>query len=293
MRHDHHGRLAARIRLALASAALLGIGLATTPAPAQVLFSPDITATLGPTLSALVSDEDVASDDGAGTVLSMPLVMISALPAGAEIAGFEYSTPFGWYLTLDTTAVLPGLPPGTPAEPRDVVLWDIPSASFSIAFDGSASSVPAGARIDALSVDMAGNLVLSFDVTLMLPGAGVIDDEDLVRFSGGLYTLVFDGGASGVPAQLDLDAAQQDGSNLLLSFDASGNIAGIDFDDEDVLVYDTISFAWSIFFDGSASDPANWPAADLVAVPEPGVLTTLAGGALYLSLLNRLRRRRP
>jgi hypothetical protein len=40
-------------------------------------------------------------------------------------------------------------------------------------------------------------------------------------------------------------------------------------------------------FDGSTSDPTDWPAADLVALPEPGFLPSPPSGALALAALRR------
>ena len=50
------------------------------------------------------------------------------------------------------------------------------------------------------------------------------------------------------------------------------------FDDEDVLSYDPVAAEWELFYDGSDLHPDAWPAADLVAVPEPGMLASLAAG---------------
>ena len=66
--------------------------------------------------------------------------------------------------------------------------------------------------------------LLSFDTTVTLAGVGLVADEDLVRFSAGLFTMVFDGSAQGIPAALDLDAANLEpgSTKLLLSFDGTG-----------------------------------------------------------------------
>src|SRR6185436_12518569 len=141
----------------------------SAPAAAQnaVLFSPDITANLGTASAALVEDDDVARDDAAGTVVVPPLfpTMLAALPAGAEVSGIEVPTSaaVGLLLSVDTTVALPGLPAGAPAEPRDVVRFDPSAGTFSMAFDGSANSVPAGVQIDAVTADSSNRLLLSFD----------------------------------------------------------------------------------------------------------------------------------
>ena len=59
------------------------------------------------------------------------------------------------------------------------------------------------------------------------------------------------------------------------------------FDDEDVLAFDTVALTFSMHFDGSQSDPTDWPPADLIALPEPGSLLSLVFGALALAALRR------
>ena len=68
---------------------------------------------------------------------------------------------------------------------------------------------------------------------------------------------------------------------------------GVSFDDEDVLSFDTLGLTYAMHFDGSASDPVNWPAVDLVALPEPGRAAAIACGATALALLAQRRRRAP
>ena len=281
----------------LGTAALLACLLvAVVPvraAQSPVIFSPDITAQYGTVVPALIEDDDAAADDAAGavTIPAYLASMFGTLPASAEVAGFELSSSgaVGSLLAVDTTVALPGLAAASPAEPRDVVRFNPATSSFSVFFDGSANSVPSGVAIDAVATDPSDCLLLSFDTTVSLPGVGTVDDEDLVRFASGTYTMEFDGSAKGVPVELDLDAAERArGSNLLLvSFDGSGSVGGVAFDDEDVLAFDTVALTWSMYFDGSQSDPTDWPAADLVALPEPGSLLSLVFGALALAALRR------
>ena len=50
---------------------------------------------------------------------------------------------------------------------------------------------------------------------------------------------------------------------------------------------DTIALTDAMCFDGSTSDPTDWPAADLVGLPEPGPALSLLFGALALAVLRR------
>src|SRR6185503_18956480 len=145
-----------------------------------------------------VDDDKAAVDDGAGKVAIPASIaaMFAAVPASAQVADFELSSApaVGLLLAADTTVALPGLPAGSPAEPRDVVRFDPATGNFSIFFDGSANGVPDG---DAIATDPSDRLVLSFDTSVTLPGVGTVDDEDLVRFASGTWTMEFDGTAKG------------------------------------------------------------------------------------------------
>jgi hypothetical protein len=277
---------------AAASIAICTVWSAPAEAQSPVLFSPDITAEFGTVGPDLVEDDDAAADDAAGGVIPVLVAMLAALPSGAEIGALEISSApgVGALLSVDTTVSLPGLPPATPLEPRDVARFDPTTSSFSLFFDGSLNSVPSGVRLDALTLDAANDLVMSFDTTLALPGAGVVDDEDLVRFSGGTYSVFFDGSAEGISRDLDLDAAHLDAvGKLLLSFDATGAIGALRFDDEDVVAFDSGAMTFALHFDASLSDPSDWPRADLVALPEPDAVSGLGAGVVALSLLTRSR----
>ena len=77
-----------------------------------------------------------------------------------------------------------------------------------------------------------------------------------------------------------------------MSFDTSGQVGGVDFDDEDVLEYDVGGATWSMAYDGSA-EHADWVQSDLDAVhlPEPGGVVSLAAGLALVVGLRRRRRR--
>jgi hypothetical protein len=114
------------------------------------------------------------------------------------------------------------------------------------------------------------DLLLSFDVTVSLPASGggtiTVDDEDVVRWEGAGFTLFFDGSAAGVNPALEVDAVHSiaKAGPVLVSFDGSGTVGTVGFDDEDVLEWDAISSTWSLAYDGSVQH-AGWPSADLDA----------------------------
>jgi hypothetical protein len=220
-----------------------------------IRYSPDITAVLG---AATVTDENVAEDDLGGLVT---LVNIGAIPAAAHVSGYHRLANGDQLLSFDTVVALPG---GLVAFPGDVVRFD--GSAFTLAFAAAANGIPAGVITDAVTALSLNDLFLSFDTTVTVNGITAAD-EDLVRFQGGVASLFFDGTAAGVDPSLDLDAAHclDDSGNLLVSFDGSGTVGGVHFDDEDVLEFAPATGTWKLAYDGSAQH-GGWPPADLDAV---------------------------
>lgn len=277
----------------LASLGLLAFAAAPASSQNAVAFAPDITALLGTGPAAVVGDDDVGLDDASGGVTGFAIPP-GTFPANVEVSGYDLLPTGNRLVSVDTTSALPGLPPGTPAEPNDVVEFAPATGLFSVYFDGAAAGVPAGARIDAVAVDAALVLLLSFDTSVALPGVGAVEDEDVVSYTAGVFGMVFDGSAAGIASGLDLDGVDWVGGppSLLVSFDASGSVGGVTFDDEDALRYALGPGSWAMYFDASLSDPVDWPAADLVALPEPALLPGLAAGAALLAGCGRRRNRR-
>ena len=233
---------------------------ATTPL--RIIYaSPDITFTTGGLTAA---DEDVAFDDFIADSIGL-LNSPGLFPpeVAVDAAFFDDANPLPLF-SLDVTTEISG----TVYHPADVLTTNF--ATFSKVFDSVAAGVPPGVNVDAVSRDADGDLLLSFDVTVALSGV-TFDDEDLALYDGQDFSLFFDGSAAGVPTALDLDGADflKFVGKLALSFDGSGEIDGVFFDDEDVLEYDTslrLVSSWSLAFDASESDLAWDPAADLDAV---------------------------
>jgi hypothetical protein len=223
---------------------------------ASVIYSPDITLDLG---GQVTSDENAALDDLSGSVT---LQNIGVIPPNADLSAYHRFDNGDQLLSFDITITLPG---PVIARPGDVVRRAA-NGSFSIEFNGAAEGVPAGARIDAVSVEGNGDLLLSFDTTVGLPSL-VAADEDVVGFDGSDFSLVFDGSAAGLTPGADLDALHyaSDSGLIYASFDIGGTVGGINFSDEDLLRYDPGTTSWTLAYDGSAEHLA-WNAGDLDAV---------------------------
>ena len=162
----------------------------------------------------------------------------------AHVGGLEYDGEQArWLFSPESFVQLPG---GVAAGPEDVVA--LTGAGYAVVFDGSANGVPAGAAIDA--VGLQGNdLLLSFDVSVALPGDLTVGDEDIVRWGFGGFTMDFDGSSYGLADGLDVDGIYiYPDYTLVLSFDGSGQVGGVSFDDEDLLRWNG---SWAKIADGT------------------------------------------
>ena len=228
--------------------------LAATPLQA-IRYTPDITVVLGGTT---VTPQNVAEDNLAGAVT---LVNAGTYPNGTDIIAYDHLANGDQLLAFDVDTTLPG---GLTVRPGDVVRFN--GTTYSLEFDATANNIPVGVMTDALRSLGPHNLLLSFDTTVAFPSF-TADDEDIVQIRNGVPLLFFDGSAHGVPPELDLDALDciDRNGHLLMSFDGSGTIAGINFDDEDVLEFAPESNTWTLAYDGSAQH-AEWPPADMAAL---------------------------
>ncbi|MEJ8569434.1 hypothetical protein [Elongatibacter sediminis] len=231
--------------------------LAAGPVSAQVesvQVSADITLALA---SVTTADHDPARDNLAGNVT---LQDIGTIPAAADLTLYHVLGNGDRLLGFDTTVELPG---AVRASPSDVVRYD--GNAYSLEWDGSAAGVPSGARLDALSVDGAGKLLLSFDIAVALPGLTVMD-EDVVLVDGASYLMFFDGSLDLVPEAANLDALHfaPDSGSIYVSFDIAGEVGGMVFSDEDLLQLDAPGGTWAMAYDGS-DQHAAWNPGDLDA----------------------------
>jgi hypothetical protein len=256
--------------LAFALCAALASGDARAAAGVvNIRYSPDITVDFNAVPNDILDDEDVATDNLAAAVTELA---IGAIPASADVTAYHSIDPTTTLFAVDTTIALAGLAAPGIATPADVIRYN--GATYTYEFRGSTAGIAAGVAVDAVSVDELGALLLSFDVSVDIdPTAAVVvaDDEDVVRWLGGTsFQIAFDGSAAGVAAGLDLDAlhflpAVED---YLISFDTSGTLGGITFDDEDVLQYNPSAATWELAFNADAPAPVGhaWAGADLDAL---------------------------
>jgi len=224
-----------RFSCLLAIFALPALLQAATPI-GSLSYSTDISVIAG---STLIDDEAVLNDNLSG---ARSPVNIGSLPENTAIDAYHHLGGGSHLVSFDTSITLGS----TTYEPADIVRFN--GSTYSIEFDASTKNIPPGVNVDALTMDN-GNLLLSFDQAITLSGT-TFDDEDLVRLVGSSYSMAVNTGNTGVPEELDLDAAHLlANGHYLFSFDGSGSVGGFSFDDEDVLEYNPSNGAWDLAWD--------------------------------------------
>jgi hypothetical protein len=261
----------ARIGVAVATLALAivlsrnlsgGANAASPTTLAMLCSAPDITVVLQKTVTVTPQQVYCSNFSGPETPISFPI------PAGTRLTGY-FPLAGGALITIDTTALLPTNNSGGTVlvTPRDVAAFSNSTGFFlsSLTFQGSASGVPDGVRIDTLA--MSGSaLVLSFDTTTTLSlGSTTITARpaDLVSFSSGTWSKLFDSSAAGVPDGMNVEgAAVLSNGDYLLSFDTGGSLGGVTFGPTQVLEYNPGANTWALSYDGPSVD--GWPDGSII-----------------------------
>ena len=99
------------------------------------------------------------------------------------------------------------VPPGVggPGDDADIYRWN-GGNSFTRWFDASARGASTD-DVDGLTITSANRFYVSYSVNTTVPGIGAVQDEDIVYYDNGVWSVAFDGTAHGLtPANLDVDA---------------------------------------------------------------------------------------
>ncbi len=136
-------------------------------------------------------------------------------------------------------------PPGVggTADDSDIYGW---LTAFSRQFDATANGVLTAANVDGLDVVDATHFYLSFSADTTLPVIGAVQDEDVVYFNAGTWSVYFDGTAQGLTAGTqDLDEISIVGATLYFSTAGDANPTGVlgTADDADIYSWNGTVFA--------------------------------------------------
>jgi hypothetical protein len=168
----------------------------------------------------------------------------------------------------------------------DVYAW-FGGTTYTRVFDASANNVPAAADVDALVVEDADTLYVSFLAATTLPGVGAVAPHDVVKFDAGTWTMHFDGSDVELTAAAEnVDAFEVLGAGVVaVSTTGNPDVPGITGEaDEDLLRCngsfgnDTVC-AWSFYFDGDDIGlQAGQENVDAAAVAGANVYLSTTGG---------------
>ena len=146
-------------------------------------------------------------------------------------------------------------PPGVSGTADDADIYFYNGTAFSRSIDVSTitNPVPGGANVDGFDRVDATHFYLSFDGTVTLPGLGSVQDEDVVFYNAGTWTVYFDGtpAARGLSGS-DLDAINVSGGVLYFSTDNTTVPAGVSGGGDDADIYSWNGTSFARVFDASA-----------------------------------------
>lgn len=138
-------------------------------------------------------------------------------------------------------------PPGVSGTADDADIYSGNNTSFTRVWDASVNGLPGNANIDGLVVVSPTDFYLSFTANnTNVPGLGNVQDEDVVHFINGTWSVYFDGTARGLTNNnQDLDAFSIVGGNLYFSTAGNTNPPGVGgtADDADIYRFNGTSFA--------------------------------------------------
>jgi len=189
----------------------------------------------------------VRARDAAGSWSSIDATVLTVEGSLPPFPGLEFST--------SGSAAVPDV--GGTADNADIYNWD--GSTYSRVFDGSADGLPGGANIDGYARVDAAHFYVSFSANKTnVPGLGNVQDEDVIYYNDGAWSVFFDGTAAGLTASgQDVDAISVVGGILYFSTLGNTSVPGVGgkADDADIYSWDGNSFVreWDASANGLSS----------------------------------------
>jgi hypothetical protein len=142
-------------------------------------------------------------------------------------------------------------PPGVIGTADNSDIYSFDGSGFGRAVDVTAipGPVPASANVDGLVRVSSTQFYVSFVDNTTLPGIGTVQDEDVVRYDAGTWSVFFDGTARGLTsANLDIDAFDVVGTTIYFSTSGNTNPPGVagTADDADIYAWNGTAFARAV-----------------------------------------------
>ena len=221
-----------------------------------------------------VQDEDVVYDaagtwsvyfDGTAQGLTADAADVDAFSLDGSAARPAPPGPGAGALRFSTWANAnpPGV--GGTADDADIYYWNGTSYIRDVDVTAPPYSLPAGANVDGYTRVDATHFYLSFsnDTNVAVPGLGNVQDEDVVYWNDGSWSVYFDGTAHGLggSANLDVDGISVDAGTLYFSTAGNTNPPGVvgTADDADVYSWNGTSYSrdWDATANGVADNPGG------------------------------------
>jgi len=189
----------------------------------------------------------------------LPKILIPGMFLAAFLLALIPARAVDLCLSTDEDCVISSVSP----HDHEVVQTNL-SGSWTNVLSSLTSQLPACANLDALDYRSDTKVYFSLEEDALI-GATVYADEDIILWNGSVFSLAWDGSASGLPSCVNLDAltvTSESPLEFLFSLDGNANLTGVGWIcDEDV-----ISFKTGVGFDGlpfDGSEEGIPPQADL------------------------------
>jgi hypothetical protein len=243
--------------------------------PPDVTPIADQTSAEGDSVSLQVTatdgDGDTLSYSATGLPLDLTIAPATGLISGTVAAGASASSPYSVTVSVSdgsattdvtfawtvTAVVAPtdtlyfstsgnSLPPGAggTADDADIYRWD--GTAFSRVVDASTIGVPGGANVDGMVFVSSTDFYLSFTDNRSLPVIGTVQDEDIVRYNNGAWSVFFDGTARNLTSGgQDIDAFDIVNGTIYFSTQGNTNPTGVTgtADDADIYAWNGTAFS--------------------------------------------------
>lgn len=98
------------------------------------------------------------------------------------------------YFSIVGNASIPGVAGG--GDNADIYFWN--GTNFGKLFDATDAGLAASTDVDGFAIVDATHFYLSFTLDTAVPGIGVVQDEDIVYYNNGTWTVFFDGTSLGL-----------------------------------------------------------------------------------------------
>jgi len=155
------------------------------------------------------------------------------------------------YFSTAGTSNPPGV--GGTSDAADIYYYNGSAFSRSIDVSGITSPIPSGSNVDGFDRVDATHFYMSFAGNVTLPVLGTVQDEDVVYYNAGTWSVYFDGTpASRGLSSTDIDAISIAGGTLYFSTDSNTAPFGVAGGGDDADIYSWNGTSFVRVFDASA-----------------------------------------